>query len=66
MEETNTNELAAAGQVGEDTKGNKDFSVLDLLRVPAFVVGSDQRVVYANDSFAELVGRSRGRCYNFG
>ena len=50
-------ELAAAGVTGT-SKGEKDFSVLDLLQVPAFIVGKDQRVIYANEAFAKLAGCS--------
>ena len=54
-----TNAELALGQVSENANVIKDFSVLDLLQVPVFVVGKDQRVVYANDSFVELMGVSR-------
>lgn len=60
METNNTGGLVAE-QVRETGWGEKDFSLLDLLRVPVFVVGKDRRVVYANDSFAELVERDRGQ-----
>ncbi len=56
MDELNR-EVDAAG-VAEVSKGKKDFSVLDLLQVPACVCGKDQRVIYANGAFAELAGCS--------
>src|SRR5690554_688090 len=59
MEETNAG--LTVDQVSENVKEKKDFSVLDLLRVPVFIVGKDQRVVYANDSFVQLLGINRNQ-----
>ncbi|MGD0152349.1 MAG: PAS domain-containing protein, partial [Thermacetogeniaceae bacterium] len=41
-------------------KGSKkDLSVLEMLQTPVFVVDKNRKVVYGNDSFAELVGKRK-------
>lgn len=58
MEITENGELMVQ-QVEETARRKTDFSVIDLLRVPVFVAGMDTKVIYANDVFAELMGRGR-------
>jgi PAS domain S-box-containing protein len=39
--------------------GKKDYSFLDLIQDPAFVVDADKKVIYANEAFADLVAKRR-------
>ena len=52
MEANSVKETAPKG-------GKKDFALLDLIQDPAFVVDTDKKVVYANETFANLVAKKR-------
>ena len=48
MEASSVKETAPKG-------GKKDYTLLDLIQDPAFVVDKDKKVLYANEAFADLV-----------
>ena len=52
MEASGVKETAPKG-------GKKDYTLLDLIQDPAFVVDKDKKVLYANEAFADLVSKKR-------
>jgi methyl-accepting chemotaxis protein len=52
MEANGEKEMAPKG-------GKKDYTFLDLIQDPAFVVDVDKKVLYANQGFADLVAKKR-------
>ena len=52
MEANSVKETAPKG-------GKKDYALLDLIQDPTFVVDTDKKVIYANETFANLVAKKR-------
>ncbi len=52
MEASGVKETAPKG-------GKKDYTLLDLIQSPTFIVDKDKKVIYANEAFADLTGKKR-------
>ncbi len=54
------NDKLDSGLLEDSTKaGKNDYTFLDFFHVPAFAVDVERKIIYANDSFGNLVGRKK-------